>query len=307
MTAKTFQFAGFAPVRHVAQRRSRSCALALVVSTQALSNAYAGHDVFHIFTPLVEQGHWGVEALSTIQSGLPAAEHGADGHDGHGAPRAAHELAVHGGVTEFWMAKAAFSFSKEAGESYRATSVALENVFRMPGPMPAPGGVFDAAWFTSISAAIGDEATNAIEFGPVIALAVGDLNLTLNPFLEKTFGQNREDGIAFSYGWRAVYQLDHKISLGLEGYGEIENIGDSAAVRDQVHRAGPVIYLGHVHGMRPHHGDAAGAAHAGAAHEDHGVGGHADEPDWHGEFGVLFGLTGATADAAFKINIGADY
>lgn len=292
---------------------------ALAVSALAPTNAFSGHDVFHIFTPLVERGHWGVEALTAIQSGLPAAGHdehgegegvGDGGHDaGHGAPRAAHELAVHGGLTDFWMAKAAFSFAKEAGEDYRATGVALENVFRVPG-IPS-GGAFDAAWFTSLSAGIGSESTNAVEFGPVVSLQAGALNLTFNPFLEKTFGRNREEGIAFSYGWRGVYELDHSFSIGLEGYGEIENIGNSPATRDQVHRFGPVLYLGHVHGTRPHqasHGEGGhGEEHSAHGGEHHVAGDGAGEVEWHGEAGVLFGLTESTADAAFKINIGADF
>ena len=248
--------------------------------------AEASESVFHIFTPSVEAGAWGVEALSAFSTGLAAS-------DEHAALRAAHELAIHTGVNDFWMAKLALGFEKPSGDEYAITSIALENVFRFNR---AHAGAFDAAWFTAISAGIDDDASNAIEFGPVVSMSEGPVSLVLNPFLEKTFGDNREPGIAFSYGWRATYRIADTFSIGLEGYGAIEDIAHHSAFEEQIHRMGPVLYLGHVHG------DAHGIH--GAAHDAHG---HDDEPEWHGEIGVLFGLTDATDDATIKFNAGADF
>ena len=186
----------------------------------AMSQAHAGHDVFHIFTPLVEPGEIGTEALSTIQTDLPSQDEGV---------RAVHEVAIHAGITDFWMAKLALGLEKPLHEAYGVNAIALENVFRLPG---SSFGRFDAGWFTGFSAAVDGDATNAVEFGPVITVDAGPVALAFNPFFEKTFGQNREDGIAFSYGWRATYGLAENLSIGLEGYGEIENIADSPAARD---------------------------------------------------------------------------
>lgn len=273
--------------------------------------ARAGHDVFHIFTPAVEAGHVGFELLSTLQEveahGAAAEEEDGDEH-GHAMPRTAHEAAVHTGVTSFWMSKLAFTFSREDGERYRADAIASENVFRFT---PQRGGPLDLGWFTAVSAGLNGDATNAFEFGPILTLASGPLALTLNPFLEKTFGRKREDGIAFTYGWRATYAFSETFAIGVEGYGEVENIGDAPPVSEQVHRIGPVLYLGHMHGA-VHGGHSGQSHHQGGA--SHGAHEHADEAghpshggDLHAEIGLLFGLTQETPDVALKFNIGADF
>lgn len=274
----------------------------------AATPASAGHDVFHIFTPVVEQGTWGVEILSGFQSGFAHAEDHAGEEHGHAEVNAAHEFALHGGLTQFWMMKLALGLEHEADGGYGLTSIAAENVFRLPG---ATASAFDAGWFTALSAGLTGEQTNAVEFGPVLTASTGKLSLALNPFFEKTFGSNREEGIAFTYGWRATYGLTGKLSIGVEGYGEIENIADAPGAAAQVHRMGPVLYLGHVHGAAPidlgHTGHGTGHGAGEPGHR----GGHGDEAghdgDWHAEIGLLFGLTPATPGTAIKLNFGYDF
>lgn len=291
--------------------RSRSLKLpafalaSLMVLVPGHSSARA-HGVFHIFSPAIEQGAWDAEALSAFQFGLPAnAAHngevahdhgdGMDTHD-HDAARAAHEFAIHGGVTSFWMTKLALSAEKAAGESYELSSVALENVFRLPHANPGP---LDWGWFTALRAGVNSRETNTVEFGPIVSLSSGPATLTLNPFFARTFGRNRQEGVAFSYGWRATYEIHEKLSLGLEGYGEIEDIASAPGVSEQVHRVGPVLYVGHVHGT-PHHHD---GHEAGPQQEVHG----GREDGLHAEIGVLFAVTHATPDAALKVNLGMDF
>ncbi len=244
----------------------------------------AGHNIFHIFTPAVEAGAWGAEALSGFQTGFPA-----DGE--HEPVRLAHELAVHTGVNDLWMTKLALAIERPAGGDYDVTSIASENVFRLSAKAH---GAMDAAWFTAIEAGVASDATNAVVFGPVVSFAQGPVAVMLNPFFEKTFGRNREDGIAFTYGWRATYQISDALSFGVEGYGAVENLAAAPPASEQVHRIGPVLYLGHVHGNPE-----------GVHGAEHGH--HSTETEWHGEIGVLFGLTDATPDAAIKLNIGADF
>ncbi|HMN36518.1 MAG TPA: hypothetical protein PKD49_02235 [Hyphomicrobium sp.] len=303
---------GIASTRNAVAICSRSLKLStfalasLVVLVAGQLSAARAHGVFHIFSPMVEEGAWDAEALSAFQFGLAAnAAHsgqdphdhqdGTDAHD-HDAARAAHEFAIHGGVTSFWMTKLALSAEKAAGESYELSSVALENVFRLPRSNPGPG---DWGWFTAVRAGVNSSETNTVEFGPIVSLSSGPVTLTLNPFFAKTFGRNREDGVAFSYGWRATYEIHERLSLGLEGYGEIEDIASAPEVSEQVHRVGPVLYIGHVHGT-PHHHDENETGHLGQTH-----GGHED--GLHAEIGVLFGVTQATPDAALKVNLGMDF
>lgn len=297
----------------------------------APSPAFA-HDVFHIFTPRIEAGHWGFEAISGFAFGMPREEAHHEGEEDeeeegqehpHGAVRAAHELAIHGGVTQFWTTKLTLGLEREDGGSYRATSIASENVLRL---WPEREGSLDVAWFTAVSLGLDSGEPHDVEFGPIVSLAAGPLALVLNPFLEKTFGRNREEGIGFTYGWRATYSLSEQLAVGIEGYGVIENLGNAPDADDQIHRIGPVIYLGHLHGgpRHDHDTDAGGHGAHGAGHDHaNGQGGHehghgsrqttkvhtglAQGPEWHAEIGVLFGLTEATPDAALKLNLGLDF
>ena len=51
-------------------------------------------------------------------------------------------------------------------------------------------------------------------------------SLTLNPYFEKSFGKNQEEGIEFNYQWHAKASVNERLALGIEGYGAIPNIGD---------------------------------------------------------------------------------
>lgn len=266
------------------------CATALLLLLPG-REAQAGHDVFHIFTPAIEQGRWGLEIVNGGQWRFP--DHADDHH--HGDVRAATELGVHAYPTHFWMTKIAVEFEREVGGSVEPVAIASKNVLSLRQWTPE---FLNVGWFTAVSGALSDEATNAIEFGPVATLSAGRAALTINPFLEQTFGQNREEGIAFVYAVRATYSLSESFSIGVEGYGQIEDIGSGPPISEQVHRIGPVIYFGAVHGLghEPQHG------------ERHGHASHAAEGgDWHAEIGLLFGLTDGTPDQALKLNVGLDF
>lgn len=96
--------------------RSSIRALALCASLLPPAWAQAGHEVFHVFTPVVEAGDWGAEALSAVRA--RRAESGDD------TMRAAHELAVHGGLTDFWTAKLAFTVARDDGAGYSLRGIA---------------------------------------------------------------------------------------------------------------------------------------------------------------------------------------
>ena len=270
--------------------------IALHLAALPLGPASAGHEIFHLFAPPIEKGHWGLEFNSAFQDGFPAHDEDEDEH-GHADIRAAHELGVHVDVSDYWMTKIALEMQREADDAYALSGVASENVFRFSKWTPR---TFDAAWFTAVAAGTESEATNAVEFGPIVSIRSGPVMVLLNPFFEKTFGRNREEGTAFTYGWRLTYSFSGRLSVGLEGYGEIENLGDAPAIDEQVHRVGSVLYLGPLHGTgHSEHGD-----HAHGMEHDHEQ--HA-EPEWFGEVGLLFGLTDSTPDTAVKLNAGVHF
>lgn len=300
--------------RYAPRAFSAAIAASLVAAAACLITpqpAGAGHNVFHIFTPHVEAGHWGAEALSAFHMGLPRhavdegedeAEHDAhDEHDAHASPRAAVELGLHTGVTDLWMAKLALVAEHAAGGDLELTGIEFANVFRFAREASGP---LDLAWFTALDFGLDAGASNAVVFGPIFSFSSGPLALVLNPFLEKSFGENREEGIAFAYAARLTYEIGAKLHVGLEAYGEVENLGHAPAVRDQIHRIGPVVYLGTLHGAHAH--SAAHDAHRAHLAQHQARGGH-DPGEWYAEVGLLLGLTEATPDAALKFNLGLDF
>lgn len=278
-------------------RRSLLMALACLGATcfAYQSQAHAHGDVFHIFSPVIEKGGWGVETLTAYQTGLPSGED-AD------KVNFASEFAAHADITDYWMGKISFNTVHEAGVEYKLDTVSFENVLRADKWSLRN---FDAAFYSAMFVATDGAATNAFVFGPVLSYFNGPAAIILNPFFEKTFGQNKEEGLALSYAWRATYQIQKKFSLGVEGYGEIENLGNIPATHDQVHRVGPVLYFGQVHGnphdhpSLKHHDHSPGQEHQSPNDIEH----HNDVGALSADVGVLFGLTENTSDTALKANV----
>ena len=132
-------------------------------------------------------------------------------------------------------------------------------------------------WFAAVDASLNPHTTNTAFFGPIITLAAQKLSFTANPFLERNFGRNSVEGIAFTYGWQAKYEVGDGFAVGIEAYGRIEHLGDPPPWSEQEHIIGPVVYaeipLGRDFKIAP-------------------------------DIGVLFGLTRATPDVALKLNVG---
>jgi hypothetical protein len=97
------------------------------------------------------------------------------------------------------------------------------------------------AWFTGISVGVNDDETNAVIFGPVVRFGAGDTSLILNPFLEQTFGRNRDAGVAFLYGWQLKHQVRTGFAVGIEGFGRFQDIGGGGGSEE--HRVGPLLVL----------------------------------------------------------------
>jgi hypothetical protein len=124
-------------------------------------------------------------------------------------------------------------------------------------------------WFTSVEVAADRATTNAVIFGPIAYWKAERFSALVNPFFEKTFGQNREEGIAFSYTWQAKIEIEKGLGIGVEGLGRIESL-------PQDHRIGPSLYVTRELG--------------GGQEVEIGV-------------GTLIGMTRGSPDATLKLNV----
>ncbi len=194
---------------------------------------------------------------------------------GGAGDRSGHEQKFSYGVTNWWRLSAAVEWENPVGDNLRATHLALESTFVLR-PMEQKQDI-GLGLFVALEASIHDDSTNAFVFGPIVAVKWDNFTWTFNPFLEQTFGRNREDGIAFTYGWQTKYELREGLAVGIEGYGLVENLGKSPRLSEQPHRVGPVLF-----------------SEVEVA-KDFKI-----EPS----VGVLFGITSATPDVTLRFNVG---
>ena len=193
---------------------------------------------------------------------------------GRAENRSAHEQVIHFGLRDWWRLSGAIEWENPTYGDIHASHLAVENVFVLR-PMTQRYNM-GLGLFAAVEASVHRDSTNAVVFGPIIASRWDKLSVTLNPFFEKTFGRNPEEGIALTYRWQSRYELRERFAVGVEGYGLVENIGNSPRLADQEHRFGPVLYkqfdLDRATKVEP-------------------------------SIGVLFGLTSATPDVTLKFNI----
>lgn len=245
-------------------------------------------DAFHIYSPVIEKGSWGFETITAYQTGLPSRLN--DEKINFAA-----EYAFHADITDYWMAHLAFDTAHEVSEEYKLETISFESVIRADKWSLR---TFDAAWYSGLFVATDNAATNSFVFGPVASYYQGPISIIINPFFEQTFGQNNEDGISLTYGWRATYTVTEKISIGVEGYGDIPHLGNSDLFNDQVHRIGPVLYFGQVDG-NPYNNLSLDAKKYASKVHNRTVNGL---EELSADVGVLFGLTENTSDIAIKWN-----
>jgi hypothetical protein len=214
-----------------------------------------------------------VKGLHVVKGGMEIALDNAAFSSG-AENRSSHEQLVHYGVLDWWRLSAAVEWDNPVGDNLRATHLAVESLFVLR-PMRQKHDM-GLGLFAALETSIHGDATNALVLGPIVTARWDNLTWAFNPFLEQTFGRNREDGIAFTYGWQAKYELREGLAVGVEGYGLVEDLGDSPRLAEQQHRVGPVLFT-----------------------EVEVAKNFKIEPS----FGVLFGLTSATPDVTLRFNV----
>lgn len=237
---------------------------------------------FAVESPKVEQGELEIEKHGSVQTGIP----GGEDDEGEGV-RHGHEIEVGYGVTSFWKASLGLSLQAPEDEGLEASAIEFTNIFQL-----AKGSGATFGMLASVSVGLNDE-PNAFEFGPLVEFGNEERSLTLNAIFEKTFGDNREEGIGFEYAAQAKFEVSKGVALGVEGFGEIEDIGNSGSFDETQLRIGPAVFLS----FGDDKDDAKGG---GDDDEAKGMKKADNDPEIKAGFGVLFGATDATPDTTFK-------
>jgi hypothetical protein len=263
----------------IALRTSFVLALALI----PLTGAYA--DTFDIKGLAYTKGRMSVEANTSYFNGYPANAE---------TLRASIDPAVNYAVSDHWQATLRATTNKPVDEAFRLSTINTEQIFVL---RKLDAG-FGFGVVATGSVAVHSEATNTVTIGPILAFGNETTTLTLNPSLEKTFGQNRVEGVAFTYGWQAKHEISKGYAIGIEGYGAVPNIGASPTLAEQPHRIGPVFY----YERELTRGPAASGKGMGPKGMDAPA-----PPKFTLEAGVLFGLTEGTQNTVFKLKSGIEF
>jgi hypothetical protein len=254
----------------------------------------ASAGTFDIKTPDSTKGQLDVSVNTTTFAGFPINSE---------LLRFSAEAGVAYGVRDWWTAGVKFNLDKPFGESLQFSTAGIEHLF----VLRKLNAGFGLGFYAGVDAAIDRDATNSTTFGPVIQFGTDKTSLTLNPFLSKTFGQNREDGIALNYGWQAKHELREGLAFGIEGYGVISNLGNSQGLDFQEHRIGPVLYFERELGSSKNGGSATKLSMKDTKGATGGGMADAATPKLAFEVGVLFGLTQGTQDTAIKVKGGISF
>jgi hypothetical protein len=278
-----------------------AAASALVTAGFAISYVKPAHAEFEIQEAGVEKGekefeyrgaaHWGFPKQEQ-ENATDSEEEGAaeDDEEEEGPLRQSHDFEFQYGLTNRWLFSTTLTADEPLDQDFNVSAVELGLQYEF---MKRNGdGIALAVQSEYEFATRGGEA-DEFGFGPIVELASGKLLITLNPVFNTQVGENRDqDGLGFEYGWRAEYDFAKHWGIGVEMFGEIEDLANAGSFNDQNHSIGPTLF------WNPGGGDEDEGEEAGGD-DDEKAGG---PPDMELSFnvGFQFGLTDVTSDGAVK-------
>ena len=144
-----------------------------------------------------------------------------------------------------------------------------------------------------------ETAGNEVEFGPDHGVRSGKVpadHATRSSAVR--WASSPTDGLGFEYGWRGEYDFAKHWGLGVEMFGEIEDLSNPGSFNDQNHSIGPTLF------WKPGGGDEDEEAGDVGEGDDDNAKGNAPEPpstEFSMNVGVQFGLTDVTSDSGAEI------
>jgi hypothetical protein len=291
-------------------RAAQLSALFLGFFALALAGLIAGNTrpalaEFEIQETQVEKGEIELEYRGAVHDGFPRTEREeADEEEEEGGAleeeeegeflRQSHDFEIEYGLTERFLITGTLSADEPLDDDFNLSGVELEAQYEL---IERKGNGLGLAVMGAYGFATRSGEADEIEFAPLVELASGNLLLTINPIFVSQVGHNREtDGLGFEYGWRGEYDFAKHWGVGVEMFGEIEDLSNAGSFDDQNHSIGPTLFY-----------------NPGEEDDESGENGDDDDEDRVAEgpemeislnVGVQFGLTDATSDTAVKFQGG---
>jgi hypothetical protein len=245
----------------------------------------------------VEKGEVEVEYRGAVHSGFSKGEKKAAATEATAADteeeqgeflRQSHDLEFQYGVTDRLMLSTALSADEPLDQDFNLSSVELEAQYEL---IEREGDGIGLALATSYGFATRGGEADELAFAPLVEWGSGPLLLTINPYFGFQVGNNRDtNGFGFEYGWRAEYKVAPRWGLGVEMFGEVDDLSHTGPFNAQTHSIGPTLFFDPV-------GDDDDIADAG---DEDGDDAEPPEMAFSLNVGLQFGLTDATSDTALK-------
>jgi len=204
-----------------------------------------------------------------------------------------HELEFSMGINDWWLIQVTGGFDQPLHEDLQASSIEIEPEFAL---LKREGDGVAVSFQFGYEQALNhgeqvDGEPNEFGFGPIVEVASGKFLLTLNPLFTKQIGTFADqEGLGFDYGWRGEYDFAKRWGVGVEMFGEIEDLANAGPFNSQVHSIGPTLF----YNFGGDKDEANGGNDEGEANEK-----KVSQPPalaYSMNVGVQFGLTDATSD-----------
>jgi hypothetical protein len=243
--------------------------------------------------------HWGLpksEPEGEAAGNADEEEQGEVEEEGEEVPlRQSHDFEMQMGITDWWLISTTLGTVVPEGSSWLAESVELETQFQF---IKRHGNGIALSFATGYGWATQADTANEVEFGPIMEFAAGKFLLTTNTFFSRQMGEFAEtSGLGFEYGWRGEYDFAKHWGVGVEMFGEIEDLSNPGSFNDQEHSIGPTLFW-----QPGGDDDDEEVGDVGEDDDDNGKG-NAPEPastEFSMNIGYQFGLTDVTSDGALK-------
>ena len=210
-------------------------ALLLFVTEPALAE-------FQIQEAGIEKGEVELEYRGAYHWGVPQVT---DTNENANDLVQSHEFELQMGVTDWWLLSVTAGLDQPLGENLQGKAVEIETEFAL---LKRQGDGIALSFQTGYEQAFNhgaqvDGDPNQFGFGPIVELAKGPFLLTLNPLFTKQIGTFADqEGLGFEYGWRGEYDFTKRWGVGVEMFGEIEDLANAGPFNHQVHSIGPTLF-----------------------------------------------------------------
>ena len=249
-----------ADTRRPASRAGKIAAIAIPFAALALASPGTAHAEQKVYSPIVHQGEFSLEARGDTAVDRGQAEEDIQNH--------VYELEY--GVTNRWMTALVGELAQDKGGPLRYEATGWENIYQL---FEQGEAWVDSGVYFEYEHGAGSNAPDLVEGKLLLEKQLGPTVETVNFIAQKEVGTHAEEGTEFEYAARTKLRWKPYLEPAIEAFGDMGQINATKPSEMQEQRIGPVIL-----GAIPLAGSLA----------------------FNYELGWLFGLTRGSSDQSIK-------